>query len=167
MNFETDPNRLFRNYFFWSQKMNSIFKKKILLGITRHEASRPKRRPPSLDPSEAIDCLFKLVRTGMQWRELQPTTASDGSSRVSFMMRMRPCFRSTFGRIHRNITSLTRRMSKMHSAVSVLDVIPSIGDGRRSRYPHSRIRTALCTTCGAIRRIRPISASSLRCCLPC
>ena len=56
--------------------MNSIFKNKILLGITQHEASRPKRRPLSLDPSEAIDCLFKLVRTGMQWRELQPTTAS-------------------------------------------------------------------------------------------
>ena len=61
---------------FLSQKMNSIFKNKILLGITQHEATRPKRRPLSLDPSEAIDCLFKLVRTGMQWRELQPTTAS-------------------------------------------------------------------------------------------
>ena len=62
--------------FLVTQIMNSIFKNRILLGISQHEASRPKRRPLSLDPSEAIDCLFKLVRTGMQWRELQPTTAS-------------------------------------------------------------------------------------------
>ena len=98
--------------------MNSIFKDTILLGITQHEASRPKRRPPSLDPSEAIDCLFKLVRTGMQWRELQPTTASyitvfkhtrrwiqSGIVHDAYAC---PCFRSTFGSIHRNITLLTR-----------------------------------------------------------
>ena len=56
--------------------MHSIFKATILQVIHRHEATRLKRRPLSLDPAKALDCLFKLVRTGMQWRELQPQTAS-------------------------------------------------------------------------------------------
>ena len=56
--------------------MNSVFKNEILLGITQHEASRPKRRPLSLDPSEALDCLFKLVGKRTEhfksfWREWQ------------------------------------------------------------------------------------------------
>ena len=56
--------------------MHSVFKATILQAIHRHEATRLKRRPLSLDPVEAVDCLLKLVRTGMQWRELQPKTAS-------------------------------------------------------------------------------------------
>ena len=52
--------------------MHSVFKDTILQAIHRHEATRLKRRPLSLDPVEAVDCLLKLVRTGMQWRELQP-----------------------------------------------------------------------------------------------
>ena len=56
--------------------MHSIFKTKILQNITLHEATRVKRRPRRLDEAEAIDCLFKLVRTGMQWNEVRATTAS-------------------------------------------------------------------------------------------
>ena len=58
--------------------MHSVFKATILQAIHRHEATRLKCRPLSLDPVEAVDCLFKLVRTGMQWRELQPSVTQIG-----------------------------------------------------------------------------------------
>ena len=35
-----------------------------------------KRRPMQLDIREGIDCLFRLVRTGMQWREVSIASAS-------------------------------------------------------------------------------------------
>ena len=35
-----------------------------------------RRRPVQLNIDEAIDCLFKLLRTGMQWREVQLRSAS-------------------------------------------------------------------------------------------
>jgi putative transposase len=76
----TDPvaNKLFRYYFFVPNEegMHSIFKKYILQNIHDHEATRVKRRPCTLDPSEAVDCLFRLVRTGMQWREVRAKSAS-------------------------------------------------------------------------------------------
>ena len=35
-----------------------------------------KRRPMQLDIREGIDCLFRLVRTGMQWREVSIASVS-------------------------------------------------------------------------------------------
>ena len=35
-----------------------------------------KRRPMQLDIREGIDCLFRLVRTGMQWREVNIASVS-------------------------------------------------------------------------------------------
>jgi len=42
------------------------FKKKILHHIALHEATRVKRRPRVLDAADAIDCVFRVVRTGTQ-----------------------------------------------------------------------------------------------------
>ena len=56
--------------------MNRLFRKVILDNISKHEATRPQRRPRSFDAAEAIDCLFTLVRTGMQWREVRAKTGS-------------------------------------------------------------------------------------------
>ena len=35
-----------------------------------------KRRPMQIDIREGIDCLFRLVRTGMQWREVNIAAVS-------------------------------------------------------------------------------------------
>ena len=51
-------------------QMHTLFKKKILQHIALHEATRVKRRPRVLDSADAIDCLFRVVRTGMQWSEV-------------------------------------------------------------------------------------------------
>ena len=40
------------------------------------EATRVKRRPRVLDATDAIDCLFSVVCTGMQWSEVRSNTAS-------------------------------------------------------------------------------------------
>ena len=56
--------------------MHTLFKKKILPHIALHEATRVKRRPRVLDAADAIDCLFRVVRTGMQWSEVRSNTAS-------------------------------------------------------------------------------------------
>ena len=56
--------------------MHTLFKKKILQHIALHEATRVKRRPRVLDAADAIDCLFRVVRTGMQWSEVRSNTAS-------------------------------------------------------------------------------------------
>ena len=139
---------------FLSHKMNSIFKNKILLGITQHEATRPKRRPLSLDPSEAIDCLFKLVRTGMQWRELQPKTASY----ITVFKHTRRWIQS--GIVHDAYASLLQQHVRNHpSKHYIVDSTyvknafgrDSLGRnpvdrGRKAIKMHSRIRTALCTT---------------------
>ena len=67
--------------------MHSVFQATILRAIHRHEATRLQRRSLShRDPVEAVDCRFKLVRTGMQWRELQPKTASHLSLSLSLSL---------------------------------------------------------------------------------
>ena len=51
--------------------MHTLFKKKILQHIALHGAARGDRRPRVLDAADAIDCWFRVVRTGMQWGEVR------------------------------------------------------------------------------------------------
>ena len=57
-------------------KIASDFRAIFRFHIDALYARTPKRRPRQLDIDEAIDCLFKLVRTGMQWREVELASAS-------------------------------------------------------------------------------------------
>ena len=52
-------------------KVSALFEQELLTRITQLNSATRKRRPMQLDVREGIQCLFKLVRTGMQWRELE------------------------------------------------------------------------------------------------
>ena len=52
-------------------KVSNIFKQFILEEINRPAQNKSKGRPLILKNEEAIDCVFKVLRTGMQWREIQ------------------------------------------------------------------------------------------------
>ncbi len=47
--------------------------------IVALHATLRKRRPLKINIDEAIDCLFRLVRTGMQWREVEITSVTYSS----------------------------------------------------------------------------------------
>ena len=57
-------------------KLAQLFKYELHQRICRLHASTRKRRPIKLDINEGIECLFRLVRTGMQWREVELKSAS-------------------------------------------------------------------------------------------
>ena len=60
-------------------KISSLFKSELRKRIEAPYAMLRKRRPIKLDIDEAIDCLFRLVRTGMQWREVEITSVTYSS----------------------------------------------------------------------------------------
>ena len=57
-------------------QITADFKAAFRQQIDALNARSLRRRPVQLNIDEAIDCLFKLVRTGMQWREVQLRSAS-------------------------------------------------------------------------------------------
>ena len=57
-------------------KIAADFKAALRQHIDSMNARGLRRRPVQLNIDEAIDDLFKLVRTGMQWREVQLRSAS-------------------------------------------------------------------------------------------
>ena len=57
-------------------KISSIFKAELHTRIIAMYSTTCKRRPMKLDIDEGIDCLFRIVRTGMQWREIEVKSAS-------------------------------------------------------------------------------------------
>ena len=56
-------------------KVSNIFKQFILEEINRLTQNKSKGRPLTLKHEEAIDCVFKVLRTGMQWREIQSSVS--------------------------------------------------------------------------------------------
>ena len=56
-------------------KISSIFKAELHTRIIAMYSTTCKRRPMKLDIDEGIDCLFRIVRTGMQWREIEVKSA--------------------------------------------------------------------------------------------
>ena len=57
-------------------KISTVFKDELRKRILALHATLRKRRPMKLDIDEGLDCLFKMVRTGMQWREIDVKSAS-------------------------------------------------------------------------------------------
>lgn len=57
-------------------KLAQQFKSKIVGLIHDFNSTKRKRRPMQLNVEEGVECLFRLIRTGMQWRELQVSSAS-------------------------------------------------------------------------------------------
>ncbi len=60
-------------------KISSLFKAEMKERIVALHATLRKRRPLKINIDEAIDCLFRLVRTGMQWREVEITSVTYSS----------------------------------------------------------------------------------------
>ena len=56
--------------------ISQCFKTELQHRIEALYSSTRKRRPMQLNIGEGIDCLFRLVRTGMQWREVNIASAS-------------------------------------------------------------------------------------------
>ena len=56
-------------------KVSNIFKSFILEEINHLNRNKSKGRPLTLQNEEAIDCVFKVLRTGMQWREIQSSVS--------------------------------------------------------------------------------------------
>jgi len=54
---EQDEHDVSKFFFFVKIEMHSFFKATILGGIERHEATRLKRRPATLDPDDAVSQL--------------------------------------------------------------------------------------------------------------
>ena len=52
-----------------NMKLNDIFQRLVLLEVQR-QTRRTVGRPRTLSDEVALECAFKVLRTGMQWREL-------------------------------------------------------------------------------------------------
>ena len=49
--------------------LSSVFKIFLLREIDASNHAKIKGRPIILQDEEALNCIFKVLRTGMQWRE--------------------------------------------------------------------------------------------------
>ena len=63
-----------QNYIILSPKgmvtLNEVFERLVLQEARQRCPRRPLGRPRQLDDAHALALVFKLLRTGMQWREL-------------------------------------------------------------------------------------------------
>lgn len=64
--------RLFFNIIFIRMRLSQTYKKTLLSLVEETFAVQQRGRPRTLDPRDAVDSHFRLIRTGMQWRELTP-----------------------------------------------------------------------------------------------
>ena len=158
-------------------QMHTLFQKKSLHQIALHEATRVKRRPRVLDAADAIDCLFRVVRTGMQWSEVRATTASytsvfkhtrrwiqAGLIEASYSSVLQEYSRFNHPR-HYSVDS--SYMSRMPLVGRVWEETQSIEDARRSKCRSSPITTGSSTTCVQTQPTPRISTFSPRCSLQC
>ena len=56
--------------------LNPIYRSFVKRLIRDRFPPRSLGRPSKLDLDDGLDVLFKLIRTGMQWREVQPVSVS-------------------------------------------------------------------------------------------
>ena len=57
-------------------RLSQTYRNTLLSLVQETFPTQRRGRPRVLDPEDALDSLFRLIRTGMQWRELVPETAS-------------------------------------------------------------------------------------------
>ena len=55
--------------------LSSVFKTFLLREIHASNHTKIKGRPILLQNEEALNCIFKVLRTGMQWREVQSSVS--------------------------------------------------------------------------------------------
>jgi hypothetical protein len=55
--------------------LSSVFKTFLLREIDASNHTKIKGRPIILQDEEALNCIFKVLRTGMQWREIQSSVS--------------------------------------------------------------------------------------------
>ena len=55
--------------------LSSVFKTFLLREIDASNHAKIKGRPIILQDEEALNCIFKVLRTGMQWREIQSSVS--------------------------------------------------------------------------------------------
>ena len=56
-------------------KLSLVFKNILLQTVDRLCPSKRTGRPKTLGDEEALDCIFKVLRTGMQWREIEASVS--------------------------------------------------------------------------------------------
>ena len=55
--------------------LSSVFKTFLIREIDASNRTKVKGRPIILQDEEALNCIFKVLRTGMQWREIQSSVS--------------------------------------------------------------------------------------------
>jgi hypothetical protein len=102
-------------------RLSQTYKKTLLSLVQETFPTQRRGRPRVLDPQDALDSLFQLIRTGMQWRELVPrppptppcsSTRTDGQRLVSFNRRTPAVCRPTPPLIPRGGTNSTPPSSR-------------------------------------------------------
>jgi transposase len=56
-------------------KLSLVFKRILLQTVDRLCPLKRTGRPRILENEEALDCMFKVLRTGMQWREIESSVS--------------------------------------------------------------------------------------------
>ena len=56
-------------------KLSLVFKRVLLQTVDRLCPLKRTGRPRVLENEEALDCMFKVLRTGTQWREIESTVS--------------------------------------------------------------------------------------------
>jgi hypothetical protein len=56
-------------------KLSIVFRNIVLQTVDRLCPLKRTGRPRTLGNEEALDCMFKVLRTGMQWREIDASVS--------------------------------------------------------------------------------------------
>ena len=51
-------------------KLSDVFQRFILEEIKKMDETKTTGRPKTLQNEDALNCMFRILRTGMQWREI-------------------------------------------------------------------------------------------------
>ena len=105
-------------------RLSHIFERLLLKEILKMGKSRTGR-PAKLGDEEALKCVFKVLRTGMQWREVDASVSfvtvfrrfQTWSKNNVFQMRTKGQFKSIGNSSLRNITASILLMSNGQQCV--------------------------------------------------
>ena len=87
--------------------LNSVFMRLILKETQRQCPQRPTGRPRSIHDSRALELIFRVLRSGMQWRELQCEVNYTTIMRRMHTWNKQGVFKTAY-------TSLLRTYKKLH-----------------------------------------------------
>ncbi len=79
-------------------RLNEIFRRLVLSELNEqhmHKTGRPK----TLTDEQALDCAFKILRTGMQWREIEAPVSYAKKFNLIFIKENQIFFKNSYYQI--------------------------------------------------------------------